>query len=469
MRQVLVIYDDKRIPNREIRSITGNRSFGKTIFKRVSLEDRTREKLKSIRHVRAVSTMDETNDPDSFLTAGSEEPILRIFSDFLIEDLYEVSVLAEKTCYINEEYSVYCNGRVAAVLYPDTDSFLKRNDALLERYERIPGKGLVDLSELGNFRQFITSGFDARYFNALKGDKYTVVKHSSNKTKIRAEYEYYKFIPEDMKMWYAIPFDYKESEEGASYTMERFFMTDLALRYVHGSIDVSEFEMIMRKLFYFLDIRKKKEVSKEEYEETVKKLYIDKVEERIATLKNLEQYKLIEEYIRSGSNYSSIDEILNRYKALYNKIRGRVKNKRELVVGHGDLCFSNILYNRDIDLLKLIDPKGALKEEDIYTDPYYDICKLSHSICGSYDYFNSDLFEIALEDNMKLSLKVDNDNSEFIDIFKKYLSMAGIDFNYVRILETSLFLSMLPLHIDRVKKVFAFILNALRIMDTLEE
>ena len=38
-----------------------------------------------------------------------------------------------------------------------------------------------------------------------------------------------------------------------------------------------------------------------------------------------------------------------------------------------------MLYSKEINLLRLIDPKGALTEEDLWTNPYYDIAKLSHS------------------------------------------------------------------------------------------
>ena len=42
MKKVTVIYDDSRKPDREIRVITGHKSFGDTIFKRQSLRQRSR-------------------------------------------------------------------------------------------------------------------------------------------------------------------------------------------------------------------------------------------------------------------------------------------------------------------------------------------------------------------------------------------------------------------------------------------
>ena len=250
--------------------------------------------------------------------------------------------------------------------------------------------------------------------------------------------------------------------------MERYHMTDLALRYVHGAIDEDEFRDLMEIVFHFIKIRKRIEVSDEEYEAEAARLYIDKVDERIETLKTLTGYEEIRSYIELGTKYKDIDEIVKRYKLLYGKITKGRKFVKIKVVGHGDLCFSNILYNNSARLLKLIDPKGATDEEGMYMNPFYDIAKLSHSICGAYDYFNSEQYEISIGTDMKLSLKIDADNDRYIKIFKEYLDKNDLDYRLIRLYEASLFLSMLPLHIDRPKKVLGFILNAVRIMDEIE-
>ncbi|HAG68788.1 MAG TPA: hypothetical protein DCL38_02310, partial [Lachnospiraceae bacterium] len=309
------------------------------------------------------------------------------------------------------------------------------------------------------------SGFDARFFNSLSGDEYVVVKSSRNKEKIRAEYEFYRLLPEDMRMWFATAFDYKETDEGASYAMERFHFTDVAIRYVHGAIDEEEFSGLLDRLFHFIGARKKKAVSREEYEEGRRYLYVDKVRSRIEALKKNSEFRGIEELIRAGTRYSGIDEIADRYFTLYEELMKEKSFEPVLVIGHGDLCFSNILYNKDADILKLIDPRGALDEGSLYMDPFYDLCKLSHSICGSYDYFNSGLFEISLSEDNRLVLSIDSDNESYISLFKNKLSENGFDIRLIRLLEASLFLSMLPLHIDRKKKVLGFILNADRILE----
>ena len=246
-------------------------------------------------------------------------------------------------------------------------------------------------------------------------------------------------------------------------------MTDIAIRFVHGAVDEEELKDILDKLFYFIRLRAVKEVNANEGRKIADELYIDKLKARMEELKKYEQYAQFDSMINMGTTYKSIEDVVAKYEALYQKLAGA--NAREydrLAVGHGDLCFSNILYSREAEVLKLIDPKGALKEEDLYTDPYYDLAKLSHSICGCYDFFNSGLYEISIKRDLKLELTVDADNEAYKEIFKQYLKQNGYQYELVRLYEASLFLSMLPYHMDQPGKVFGFLLNAINILDEVE-
>ncbi|MCR5355809.1 MAG: DUF1679 domain-containing protein [Lachnospiraceae bacterium] len=469
MKKVIVVYDDSRKPGQEICEVTGGKSYGNIIFKRQSLKERMRKRLSSDQSVYTFMSTEEYPGRIKELPLR-EVCVFKLYSDHEIADMKGVGILLEKSAYAKECYSIYSGEKIAAVIYPSAAAFEAQDDpAAEESYARIVSEAFIDLSDAAAFRTFITSGFDARFFNALEGDEYTVVKSSNNIEKLKSEYDYFTMLPPAMRQWYATAYDYREEEGRASYSMERYHMTDLAIRYVHGAIDEEEFRAIMERLFKFIALRAEKPVSDEEYEACANALYIEKVDKRIAMLKETEGYKRIAALIASGTEYADIDEIVNRYKELYREITSGRKFIKVLVLGHGDLCFSNILYNHDARLLKLIDPKGAAAEDDMYMNPYYDIAKLSHSVCGAYDYFNSDLYGISLNEDMKLELKVDCENDRYIAIFNEYLAKNGLDVRLIRLYEASLFLSMLPLHIDREKKVMGFILNAINIMDGLSD
>ncbi len=101
-------------------------------------------------------------------------------------------------------------------------------------------------------------------------------------------------------------------------------------------------------------------------------------------------------------------------------------------------------------------------------NPYYDVAKLSHSVCGRYDFFNNALFELMIGEDLCYHLQIPFDR-KYITIFKEKLQENGFDYLTVRIYEVSLFLSMLPLHIDNLLKVVGFLINAKEILDEIEE
>ena len=345
--------------------------------------------------------------------------------------------------------------------------------SISETVKSIEGKfdtdGLIDIGIVSHFIQCITGNFDSRYFNSLEGDEYTLVKSSANKKKIKSEYSYYQLLPADMKMWFVMPFNYKEEKEKACYVMERLHMTDLAVKWVHGSVDEKEFEELLDKYFYFFHLRHKNNVSADEYARISDELYVVKVVKRVEELKQLEQFEKIERLLEADGSANSLDAILEKYFELKEKIERKNQYEHISVIGHGDPCFANTLYNKTTKTLKFIDPKGALSEEELWTNPYYDIAKLSHSICGRYDFFNNGLFEIKINEDFQCELNIDFDNSNYIRIFRGKLEQNGYDYLTVRIYEASLFISMLPLHIDYPYKVLGFILNAVHILKEIEK
>lgn len=463
-KKVYIVYSDNRIPGKDIANITGNKSYGDTIYKRVTLREHMKKFYEGLKDVEEFVDFDACEN-----IKNKNHPVILFYSDVIVKDEDAVQILITKALYAHEPYRIVQNNKIAGVIFEGVDALLSADEDVYSSYEQITVEAFTDISDVTNFRAFITGGFEARFFNSLKGDEYTLIKSSDNVKKLKAEHDFYYLLPDEMKQWFVRPFDYKESDGKASYKMQRFHMTDLAIRYIHGSISMDEFMDILDKVFYFVANRVTKEVDAATYEAMAQKLYVDKVAERIEMLKGMEGYPQIASLLASGTDYESIDAIFERYKTLYGKIRDGRKFINVFAVGHGDLCFSNILYSYDASLLLLIDPKGGENEADIYMDPYYDIAKLSHSICGHYDFLNSDLYEINVADDLKSKLLVYADNRAYVEAFKGRLCEMGVDFRLVRLYEASLFISMLPLHMDRPKKVYAFILNAIAILDSLEE
>ncbi len=482
MKQVFVVFDDRIEPPVEIRRVIGSKSFGNVILRRRTLFERIREQSGCVKVL-----LLEDNGEESFSAVPEEAAILHLFSAAAVANEEEYRLILQKAAFAEENYQVSALGTYgetsgeeiipAGAVFADKRAWRsvlaeEREPKELRRrfvkFPRIKSDAFLDLTDTQRFLSFLTGGFEARFFNRLDGDEFTVTKRSENRDKIRAEYEYYRLLPEAMKPWFVQPYDYREDERGASYTMERMHMTDLAIRFVHGAIGIEEFERILSALFRFISIRSSKEVSSGEAEGFRKKLYIDKVRERMDEFLSKEPAAGIEEAVAALSPYSGIRAIVEDYEALYTAFGAGRPEKNVLVVGHGDLCFSNILYQPDADIIRFIDPKGCLTLQEAYTDPYYDVAKLSHSVCGGYDLINSAQYQIAVDEDLRMRLRPDLKSGEYAELFKKYASRAGFRFELVRLFECSLFLSMLPLHIDRPRKVLAFILNAAGIIEELK-
>lgn len=480
---IIIVYDDTVCKSEVIADIIGDKGFADVVVKKQRLEEYYKAEVKkSFPDLvwKKVHSLFEYPDLAKELEAykGNNVKVMHCFSNFLISDGEKAALSFKKLPYVDEPFGVLDGKKAVGAMFPDINSYMafceeiiggqKAADIARNLEDTFQMEGLVDIGIIGNFIQCITGNFDSRYFNTLKGNEYTLVKSSANKKKIKAEYDFYHLLPENMRYWFVMPFDYKETEEVASYSMERLHMADLAVKWVHGSMDVVEFDSLMDKYFFFLKSRHMKVCTENEYKKMADHLYIEKVNERIAGLKKLPEYKKIKA-LTDAYEDMDIDVLVEKYFSLKEKIEKRNKYPQHLVVGHGDLCFANALYNKSTKTLKFIDPKGATKEEELWTNPYYDVAKLSHSVCGKYDFFNNALFDIKIDEDFSYRLEIPFVNSKYVEIFRRKLEENGFDYLTVRIYEVSLFLSMLPLHIDNLHKVFGFILNAKTILEEIEK
>jgi len=134
---------------------------------------------------------------------------------------------------------------------------------------------------------------------------------------------------------------------------------------------------------------------------------------------------------------------------------------------HGDLCFSNILFDPGSTLVRLIDPRGEFIDRSCYGDYRYDLAKLLHSVHGRYDFILHDLFGLKIRDETIVEMHTIEDETILqiqADLFELVREAAGADFRDVVLLEALLFISMIPLHGEDVPRQRAFYLTGLNIL-----
>jgi hypothetical protein len=268
-----------------------------------------------------------------------------------------------------------------------------------------------------------------------------------------------------MQAYLIQPYDFEDNGSTASYRMERIGIPDMALQWVHGAFQEHEFKRFLAHIFHFMSVRPLRSVNTSAATAIRDDLYLKKVNTRVATLKAQPAYVHLAPLFDRA--FDGIDTLVDRYLEMYSSMRKRSR-LTSLAAGHGDLCFSNIFYSKTNRYLKLIDPRGASNENELYTDPYYDLAKLSHSVLGRYDFVNHGRFEIGITDELRPRLNIKGKPSSWASaLFQQQLHDAGFDPDLTRLYEISLFISMLPLHIDRPLKVLALALNASDILDQL--
>ena len=134
---------------------------------------------------------------------------------------------------------------------------------------------------------------------------------------------------------------------------------------------------------------------------------------------------------------------------------------------HGDLCFSNILFEPASGVIRLIDPRGDFMGSVNQGDPRYDLAKILHSVHGRYDFIINDLF-VLQQDNLQYTFNTPQ--TPYLNqleqlLFSSLKENAQFELNDLILLESLLFLTMLPLHDDQPKRQVAFLLTGLKLLN----
>lgn len=480
-QKILLILDDREFTSGDVSSLVGTRRYGDIIFKRRALIEHFHGCLpewagKRLIHLRSADDMVSLR---ATLEASSEDCAVCVIAGragFIEPE--QLNQLIERLPYSEDDFTDR--------LYNPLLVFLRNAHSLVEQWsafesaplhkweqawqgsQRVQSVQPLDLAKISDFLSFTAGSTATRHFNQVKIDAYYYTKSSSDRRKMIAEYSFYGLVPESMRPWLIQPFDYQELSECASYRMLRYYLADAALQWVHGAFNAETFEYFVDKLLFFVAERPRRICSKVQSSLLAHELFVTKVETRAKQFLALDEGQRINALTSTASPDLDLKQLLKRYLNLYTRYEKSFAFEYR-VVGHGDPCFSNILYDQQRYLLKLIDPKGAINEEELWTHPLYDLCKISHSALGDYDFINNGQYSVGFADNNDLVLHLNHTNHLALKpIFQRCARAMGHDERIMRLGEASLFLSMLPLHIDYPNKVIAFMLKAKQILDEVE-
>lgn len=393
-----------------------------------------------------------------------------------LAQVIEKAAFALETVFLSpimgDEASVLLSSTDAAALLRCTDEDARRA-VLLRLSERVPRMvdhlEMVDLRSPRALLRFLSGATEVRHFNQGVAEAGVFHKSSTDLAKMKAEHGFFHAVPEAMKRFLVPTFGYWEKDGRAGYAMEHLPVPDAALQLVHSAFRVDDFELLLDQFFAFIASRGMGPTDRHGAFEAGRTHILGKLDNRLDALLDIEVGQRLDRVLRACGPFGGLREMQKRASPLIEAVLLR-NSATHLVIGHGDPCFSNILFDRRLGMMRLIDPRGAVKPEDALMHPLYDLAKFSHSVLGGYDFINNDLFGCTLDEELGLTLMRDMGGPPawMQNAFREKLDELDVDIRAVRAVELSLFLSMLPLHADHPRKLVGFALVAAEILNELE-
>ena len=304
-----------------------------------------------------------------------------------------------------------------------------------------------------------------RSFNNLTISSNSVKKTGISRDKILAEAAWFINLPTSLKTYVPQLISYDKNLGNEYYEIEYLPLLPLNELFVNGLLDFNFWSRINKLLSSLLhsfesSINLDHSIIKS-ISDDFSILVVDKTLKRISEAHDFFDFDLNAELIINGVEVPSLNDIISHCQEYVLKLPPLPS------VIHGDLCFSNILFDSRLCALKIIDPRGlnASGERSIYGDLKYDIAKIVHSYIGLYDFIIAGRFKFLQINKLNMTIDFDLDDS-IISIQNKLLDsgkLLNIKFIDILPLVVLLFISMIPLHADNPIRQKAFFANSLRV------
>lgn len=327
-------------------------------------------------------------------------------------------------------------------------------------------KSWLDFGHIENFVEARRRLLKPRYFNALKIDPVlnTITKISEHDQKLQDELNWYQALPDRLKILTPRILESHRMNGRLEITQEYYGYPTLAELFLFGSLRHGVWNSILKQLFRIH--REFQRFPADLLAEDLEKIYVHKTRERVEKMAQQDSFweNLLgqNEIVYNGlplKNYAQFEDwIIKTARKLGDNVRG--------CIVHGDFCFSNILFDVNNQIVRLIDPRGSFGSKGIYGDPRYDIAKLRHSLSGLYDYVVADLFELGQTDGAFQSrFFTDKSQSSIREQFDQLIVENGFILDEIKFIEGLLFISMPPLHYGHPERQKIMYLTGLSLLN----
>jgi len=328
----------------------------------------------------------------------------------------------------------------------------------------------LDFGHINDFYRSRACATTQRVFNELAISTRTVCKSSkTNPRKIFAEGKWFEQLPSSLRIYTPTLLHFDQS----GYQLEYLYLLPLSDLFVFTVLDSGNWSVVFNSIDTMLKDFASYPLPATE-SDMVKAnsiLYLEKTLHRLEQFSQETGFDVHSTYIGlTGDKMFTLAEMA-RYSGKWIK----ETTPDDMAIIHGDLCFSNLLYDARSESIKCIDPRGisANDKVSLYGDKRYELAKIYHSVVGLYDLIIAERFEVSKSNLNEYEIMFFHNKvrqSEIADNFRSgILFESGYEEKEILAITVHLFLSMLPLHSDNSKRQDAFIANALRLFRLLRE
>lgn len=313
----------------------------------------------------------------------------------------------------------------------------------------------------------------ARAFNTINIDEERGIlkKTSDNKVKLVNEISWYLKLPNKLQYLFPRIYDYSLDLSEPYVSMEYYGYHTLHELLVYGNVTLAKWQNIFKKLQCAISDMENYRVfsTKPEFENSMNDIYLNKTFTRLDKIREDSAFSAFftNPININGRQYLSLNEYIALLPKLINKLVISTFNGYFNII-HGDLCFSNILIEDTYNFVRLIDPRGKFGGFDIYGDERYELAKLLHTMEGNYDFIIEDMFDVSV-DGSHISFQMKRSAQDVLEIFKEVFSDRLVNIAGIRLIEATLFLSMIPLHSDYPKRQYAMLATGIQLLQQVLE
>ena len=340
--------------------------------------------------------------------------------------------------------------------------------------ERYPMKAVTTENwfDIGHQDKYYDSRLEvrAREFNHISVDKNRGIlrKSSDDKDKFIGEIKWYLKLPKDIEYVSPRIFDYSTAYNDPYVSMEYYSYHTLHELFLYGDLERQQWIDIFNRIRFVCDDFNRYIVRDEKILSSLEEMYLTKTMQRLDRLRKNKRFSrfFAENIMVNGKKYLCLNQVIGLLKKI---IPSELYGIECFTIIHGDLCFSNIMVDNNLSFIKVIDPRGKFGACDLYGDPRYELAKLFHSVDGKYDYIIKDLFNVKFDsDSMSMVYSINEKKNSF-DLYKVFVETfreeIGGNLKKIELIESLLFLSMIPLHNESYEQQLVMLCTGLEILN----